>query len=152
MRSARSRNVPNENNWDAESNRKHRDDDDFDDSDDHDIDDDDDEKEEDTYLVGLLDDPGMTLGKHRNVMIGDRGTRPLVSSTIQFVKPQILKADLNKQFREKFDGCEYCNTTTTVYSIVSFCSICVYITNVKNTGIIPKIMGIESIALNGIYV
>ena len=33
MRSARSRNVPNENNWDAESNRKHRDDD-FDEKDD----------------------------------------------------------------------------------------------------------------------
>ena len=61
----------------------------------------------------------MTLGKHRNVMIGDRGTRPLVSSTIQFVKPQILKADLNKQLREKFNGCRYCTTTTTVYSIVS---------------------------------
>ena len=58
----------------------------------------------DTYVAGLLDDPGMVQGRHRNVMIGDRGTGPIVSSTIQFVKPKLLKADLNKQFRERFDG------------------------------------------------
>lgn len=29
-----------------------------------------------------------------------------VTSTIQFVKPDILKAELNKQFRERFDGWE----------------------------------------------
>lgn len=62
--------------------------------------------EEDTYVVGLLDDPEMVQGRHRNVMIGDRVTGPIVSSTIQFVKPQLLKADLNKQFRERFDGWE----------------------------------------------
>ena len=57
-------------------------------------------------ITGLLDDPAMVLGRHRNVMIGDRTTGCIVSSTIQFVKPQLLKADLNKQFRERFDGWE----------------------------------------------
>ena len=61
---------------------------------------------EDSYTPGLLDDPGMVLGRHRNVMIGDRVTGPIVSSTIQFVKPAVLKAELNKQFRERFDGWE----------------------------------------------
>jgi hypothetical protein len=62
--------------------------------------------ESDEYVPGILDDPEMVLGRHRNVMIGDRVTGPIVSSTIQFVKPQLLKADLNKQFRERFDGWE----------------------------------------------
>ena len=39
-------------------------------------------------------------------MIGDRVTGGIVSSNIQFVKPELLKADLNKQFRERFDGWE----------------------------------------------
>ncbi len=74
---------------------------------DMDINSDDDEgMGDDTYVAGLLDDPGMVQGRHRNVMIGDRGTGPIVSSTIQFVKPKLLKADLNKQFRERFDGYE----------------------------------------------
>jgi hypothetical protein len=68
--------------------------------------DDDEGMGDDTYVAGLLDDPGMVQGRHRNVMIGDRGTGPIVSSTIQFVKPKLLKADLNKQFRERFDGYE----------------------------------------------
>ena len=74
-----------------------------------DIDSDDEDENEfgdDTYIAGLLDDPKMVQGRHRNVMIGDRGTGPIVSSTIQFVKPKLLKADLNKQFRERFDGYE----------------------------------------------
>lgn len=58
------------------------------------------------YLPGLLDDPAMVLGRHRNVMIGDRVTGPIVFSTIQFVKPALLKAELNKQFRDRFDGWE----------------------------------------------
>jgi hypothetical protein len=62
--------------------------------------------ESDEYVPGILDDPAMVLGRHRNVMIGDRVTGPIVSSTIQFVKPALLKADLNKQFRERFDGWE----------------------------------------------
>jgi Cyclin, N-terminal domain len=53
-----------------------------------------------------LDDPEMVLGRHRTVMIGDRVTGPIVSTTIQFVKPALLKAELNKQFRERFDGWE----------------------------------------------
>lgn len=48
----------------------------------------------------------MVLGRHRTVMIGDRVTGPVVMSTIQFVKPALLKAELNKQFRERFDGWE----------------------------------------------
>ena len=79
-----------------------------DDNDDADIDEDDEEDEEgaDTYAVGLLDDPDMVQGRHRTVMIGDSATGCIVSSTIQFVKPELLKADLNKQFRERFDGWE----------------------------------------------
>jgi hypothetical protein len=60
----------------------------------------------DFYVPGLLDDPGMVLGRHRTVTIGDRVTGPIVSSTIQFVRPALLKAELNKQFRERFDGWE----------------------------------------------
>ena len=60
----------------------------------------------DDYSPDLLDDPEMKLGRHRNVIIGDRALGPMVSSTIQFVKPSILKAELNKQFRERFDGWE----------------------------------------------
>lgn len=62
--------------------------------------------EEDTYLPGFLDDPEMRQGRNRHVMIGDRVSGCIVSSTIQFVKPADLKADLNKQFRERFDGWE----------------------------------------------
>ena len=61
---------------------------------------------EDTYIPGILDDPGMTLGRHRNVMIGDVVTGCIVASTIQFVKPALLKADLNAKFRDRFDGWE----------------------------------------------
>jgi hypothetical protein len=63
-------------------------------------------EDSDVYVPGLLDDPDMVLGRHRNVMIGDRVTGPVVASTIQFVKPALLKAELNKQFRDRFDGWE----------------------------------------------
>ena len=76
------------------------------DDDDEEDEDEDDEEESDTYATGLLDDPEMVQGRHRTVMIGDRVTGCIVSSTIQFVKPELLKADLNKQFRERFDGWE----------------------------------------------
>lgn len=62
--------------------------------------------EADLYIPGFLDDPEMVQGRHRNVMIGDRVTGCIVSSAIQFVKPADLKADLNKQFRERFDRWE----------------------------------------------
>jgi hypothetical protein len=58
------------------------------------------------YVPGVVDDPKMVLGRSKNVMIGDRVIGPIVSSTIQFVDPALLKADLNKQFRERFDGWE----------------------------------------------
>lgn len=48
----------------------------------------------------------MVLGRHRNVMIGDRSTGCIVASTIQFVQPTLLKSNLNMQFRERFDGWE----------------------------------------------
>ncbi|CAJ1956403.1 unnamed protein product [Cylindrotheca closterium] len=67
---------------------------------------DDTDDEPDTYVPGLLDDPEMVLGRHRNVMIGDRSTGCIVASTIQFVQPTLLKSNLNKQFRERFDGWE----------------------------------------------
>ena len=58
------------------------------------------------YVPGILDDPDMVLGRHRNVMVGDRVIGPMIASTIQFVAPDLLKAELNKQFRERFDGWE----------------------------------------------
>ena len=58
------------------------------------------------YPLGFLDDPQMTQGRNRNVMMGDKSTGPIISSTIQFVRPRELKADLNKQFRERFDQFE----------------------------------------------
>lgn len=58
------------------------------------------------YVPGFVDDPDMVQGRHRHVMVGDRATGCVVSSTIQFVKPSQLKADLNKQFKERFDGWE----------------------------------------------
>lgn len=60
----------------------------------------------DIYVSGFLDDPQMSQGRHRNVMVGDKVIGPIVSSTIQFVKPSVLKAELNKQFRERFDQWE----------------------------------------------
>jgi hypothetical protein len=66
----------------------------------------DDDSSTDGYVPGLLDDPDMVQGRHRNVMIGDHVTGPIVASTIQFVEPALLKAELNKQFRERFDGWE----------------------------------------------
>lgn len=57
-------------------------------------------------LTLLLSIFRMVLGRHRTVMIGDRVTGPIVASTIQFVEPALLKADLNKQFRERFEGWE----------------------------------------------
>jgi hypothetical protein len=48
----------------------------------------------------------MKQGRHRNVMVGDKITGPIISSTIQFVKPSVLKSELNKQFRERFDQWE----------------------------------------------
>ncbi|GKY92595.1 hypothetical protein MPSEU_000229600 [Mayamaea pseudoterrestris] len=63
-------------------------------------------EDSDVYVPGILDDPDMVLGRHRNVMVGDRVIGPIIASTIQFVEPALLKADLNKQFRERFDGWE----------------------------------------------
>ena len=45
-------------------------------------------------------------GRHRQVMVGNRITGPIISSVIQFVDPADLKADLNKQFLARFDGWE----------------------------------------------
>ena len=58
------------------------------------------------YPAGFLDDPTMVQGRHRHVMFGDNITGPIVASTIQFVKPADLKANLNKRFRERFDSWE----------------------------------------------
>lgn len=58
------------------------------------------------YPLGFLDDPEMRFGRNKNVLMGDKITGPMISSTIQFVKPRALKADLNKQFRERFDQWE----------------------------------------------
>lgn len=92
---------------------KGNDDDDDDESDDEDNGSDDDSMSSnsssdasDTYFPGFLDDPEMVQGRHRNLMIGDRNTGCIIVSTIQFVEPALLKADLNKQFRERFESWE----------------------------------------------
>ena len=51
----------------------------------------------DEYHPGFLDDPNVVHGRHRHTLIGDKLVGPIVSSTIQFVRPAALKAELNKQ-------------------------------------------------------
>jgi len=58
------------------------------------------------YQPGFLDDPSMVQGRHRHVMVGDHITGCVVSSTIHYVQPADLKADLNKQFQQRFDQWE----------------------------------------------
>ena len=58
------------------------------------------------YRPGFLDDPEMVHGRHCQRIIGDKQIGPFVASTILFVKPKALKDELNKQFRERFDGWE----------------------------------------------
>ena len=58
------------------------------------------------YTPGYLDDPEITVGRHRHVMIGDKNIGPIASSVLQYVEPQALKAELNKQFRSRFDDYE----------------------------------------------
>jgi len=64
------------------------------------------DESEHEYQPGFLDDPAMVQGRHRHVMVGDKVTGPIVSSVIQFVDPVDLKKDLNKQFRDRFEGWE----------------------------------------------
>ncbi|CAM9445619.1 unnamed protein product, partial [Sphacelaria rigidula] len=52
------------------------------------------------YRAGFLDDPALTLGKHRHMTRGDQNTGPVVSSVLLFVKPRVLKDELNARFRE----------------------------------------------------
>eukprot|EP00986_Skeletonema_menzelii_P018064 scaffold24390_cov144-Skeletonema_menzelii.AAC.5 len=63
-------------------------------------------EESGTYVCGFIDDPEWVSGRHRHVMVGDKNVGPIVSSTIQFVKPSELKRELNNKFRERFDGWE----------------------------------------------
>lgn len=53
------------------------------------------------YDPDILDDPDMTSGKHRYLMVGERSTGPVISSIILFVKPNELKDSLNEKFHEK---------------------------------------------------
>jgi hypothetical protein len=62
--------------------------------------------ESSTYEPGYLDDPNFKKGKHRTAMVGDKVTGCIVSSIIHYVRPADLKADLNKQFRQRFDQWE----------------------------------------------
>ncbi len=59
-----------------------------------------------TYTPGFLDDPDMVQGKHRTMLMGDTATGCIASSIIHYVQPADLKADLNKQFRQRFDQWE----------------------------------------------
>ena len=63
-------------------------------------------EESGTYVCGFIDDPEWVSGRHRHVMVGDKNVGPIVSSTIQFVRPSELKRELNNKFRERFDGWE----------------------------------------------
>ena len=71
------------------------------------------------YPLGFLDDPQMTQGRNRNVMMGDKVIGPIICSTVAFVKPRELKNDLNKQFKERFDG-EYMYILVTHAVIISY--------------------------------
>ncbi|CAB1097072.1 unnamed protein product [Ectocarpus sp. CCAP 1310/34] len=53
------------------------------------------------YKAGFLDDPALKVGRHRHMTKGDRNTGPVVSSVLLFVKPRVLKDELNARFREE---------------------------------------------------
>ncbi|CAM9412182.1 unnamed protein product [Ectocarpus fasciculatus] len=53
------------------------------------------------YKAGFLDDPALKVGRHRHMTKGDRNTGPVVSSVLLFVKPRVLKDELNTRFREE---------------------------------------------------
>ncbi|CAN0321720.1 unnamed protein product [Ectocarpus sp. 12 AP-2014] len=53
------------------------------------------------YEAGFLDDPALKVGRHRHMTKGDRNTGPVVSSVLLFVKPRVLKDELNARFREE---------------------------------------------------
>ncbi len=63
-------------------------------------------EESTTYEPGFIDDPEMKKGKHRTEMVGDKVTGCIVSSITHYVSPADLKADLNRQFRQRFDQWE----------------------------------------------
>ncbi|ETV93725.1 hypothetical protein, variant 1 [Aphanomyces invadans] len=52
------------------------------------------------YQPNFLDNPEYRQGRHKDVIRGDRKLGPMVSSIMRFVKPNDLKEELNKQFRE----------------------------------------------------
>ncbi|KAF0716268.1 Aste57867_2928 [Aphanomyces stellatus] len=52
------------------------------------------------YEPNFLDNPEYRQGRHKDVIRGDRKVGPIVSSILRFVKPNDLKEELNKQFRE----------------------------------------------------
>ncbi|ETV77187.1 hypothetical protein H257_09074 [Aphanomyces astaci] len=52
------------------------------------------------YEPNFLDNPEYRQGRHKDVIRGDRKLGPMVSSILRFVKPNDLKEELNKQFRE----------------------------------------------------
>ncbi|OQR81563.1 hypothetical protein THRCLA_11616 [Thraustotheca clavata] len=52
------------------------------------------------YDPNFLDDPEYRQGRHKDVIRGDRKVGPIVCSILRFVKPNDLKEELNKQFRE----------------------------------------------------
>ncbi|KDO25057.1 hypothetical protein SPRG_09195 [Saprolegnia parasitica CBS 223.65] len=52
------------------------------------------------YDPNFLDNPEYRQGRHKDVIRGDRKVGPVVSSILRFVKPNDLKEELNKQFRE----------------------------------------------------
>ncbi|CAN0317920.1 unnamed protein product, partial [Scytosiphon promiscuus] len=54
-----------------------------------------------TYRAGFLDDPALKVGRHRHMTRGDQNTGPVVSSVLLFVKPRVLKDELNARFREE---------------------------------------------------
>lgn len=55
----------------------------------------------DKYAPGILDDPEMTAGRHKQLLKDIQRTGPVICSILQFVKPQDLKEELNRQFRER---------------------------------------------------
>ncbi|CCI43952.1 unnamed protein product [Albugo candida] len=53
------------------------------------------------YIPNYLDDPEFRQGRHRHVVRGDKIIGPVISSILLFVKPDELKEELNRKFREK---------------------------------------------------
>ncbi|KAG5178671.1 hypothetical protein JKP88DRAFT_261391 [Tribonema minus] len=98
------------------------------------------------YEPGVLDDPALSVGRHKQLLTGDEHTGPVICSVLQYVKPKDLKEDLNRQFRDRHPdlppsltlskirsikrqalaGCHRIGVEATLLQVASVALACVY--------------------------